>query len=468
MKTKPIYVGAAVICSLTCLMTAGGSFPGAVRKPGAPKPAPGTVTLYDPHAEHLWNQLHQALLVRTTPEGKALGQDEIDPLLWPQTRHLLVGPSHAKAIRLLDDFLMHGGEKQIRDPLKRAVLQHDLWTVFEWTAFPYGSHQGTEKYTAARRALQRRLAQAIRRLAFPSTTIAALPDNYAAAVKSRGFAAGYDPAHPARPFLPGDLFAPGGPWVCVGGPLDGPAPVALTHTHFFSGRSIFLISLHLPGGRKSTLAYLKKLNNVPSPWVLRKRKPDDAFRRRELLELTPDLPQFPVGTQVALVRQMVLLSDAGTLVASPLTESVQLRVYRRVNRVSDSHDERRKDQSFVELALGRPALFAGKAGGLHAVAADQPAYLALQFLTGYDDPFEKPAKKGHSFLMPVLETCVACHASESGIYSVNSFTHRFSRGYRPLVDLALWPSNVMDERRKVLEWKRDRYDWGLLQGLWAR
>jgi hypothetical protein len=457
MKTTHVGARIALAGLLICLLMAGRSLPGGGRAAGAPEPWQETVTIYDGQADHLWNRLHRALFVRTTPAGKTLGHDEVDPLLWPRTRHLLTGRSHEDAGRLLDEFLTRDGDRLIRDPLKRAVLQHDLWTVFEWTAYPYGHFYGTQEHGAARQALQRRLVQAIHRLAAAPSVIASLPDSYRAAVKSGAFATSYDSEHPERPFLPDNLFAANGPWVCVGGPLDGPAPVALAHSSFFSGRSAFLVFVRLPGGRAETLAYLDKLNHLPTPWALRSRKPNEEHRQ-DLLELRRDLPELPVGSQLALVRQMVLPTDTGELVATPVTESVQVRV--RLVGV-------RGGQSFTEFALRRSDLFAGKAGGLQLVPADAPAYLALQFVTGPEDPFEPSAEERVSHLMPVLETCRACH-TEPGIHSVHSFTRAFTGRHSPQVDLALWPSSVQDEQKKVLEWKRSQYDWGLFQGLSAR
>ena len=92
-------------------------------------PRPG---LYDPDPRHLWNRVHDQFHVRTAPDGTEWGHDTLDPLVWRETRHLLTGASHASALRVLDEFLRSGGERLVRDPIKRAVFQHDLWAIFDW------------------------------------------------------------------------------------------------------------------------------------------------------------------------------------------------------------------------------------------------------------------------------------------------------------------------------------------------
>ncbi|MBI5758067.1 MAG: hypothetical protein HZA46_06070 [Planctomycetales bacterium] len=449
----------ALCGSLICLIAAGKSFAEPGRDADASGRSQDAVTIYDSQADHLWNRLHQSLFVRTTSEGKALGHDVVDPLLWHQTKHLLSGPSHEEALRFLDEFLTRDGDKFVRDPLKRAILQHDLWTVFDWTAYPYGWPAAGDEYASARRALQRRLVPAIQRLALSQSAIDSLPDNYMAAVNSKAFPTQADSEHPGTPFLPADLLAPDASWVCVGGPRDVKTPVAPAHARFFSGRSMFLVFLRLPDGRKATLDYLDKLNNFPSPWNLRERR-KDGIHRLEMLNLSQELPQFPVGTQVALLRQMVLITDAGKLAVSPVTESLQLCVFRELTR---------NGQSFSELVLRRSDLFAGKAGGLRPTESDEPAYVALQFVTGYSDPFETTTDKQRSERTTVLKTCASCHP-EPGIYSVASFTRRHSA--RPTtgqpMDVTLWPTAVNTEQKKVLEWKQQQFDWGLFQGLSTR
>src|SRR5262245_59712139 len=48
--------------------------------------------VYDSNPDHLWNRLHRAFYVRTARNGEEYGHDELDPLLWDRTKHLLVGP----------------------------------------------------------------------------------------------------------------------------------------------------------------------------------------------------------------------------------------------------------------------------------------------------------------------------------------------------------------------------------------
>ncbi len=78
--------------------------------------------------------------------------------------------------------------------------------------------------------------------------------------------------------------------------------------HALWGRSAFRVFLRFSEGRKATVAYFAKLSDFPRPLLLI-REPN---RRKETLALSPDLPQFPVGTQTALVRQMLLIDNEGT------------------------------------------------------------------------------------------------------------------------------------------------------------
>jgi len=111
------------------------------------------------------------MFVRTGADGAVYGVDRVDPLLWSSSTYLLTGPSHDAFVRALDEFVRSGGERLSADPLKRALLQRDLWTVFDWLERRGGN--------AARGQddLRRPLARAIGRLALTRQQIQALRDN---------------------------------------------------------------------------------------------------------------------------------------------------------------------------------------------------------------------------------------------------------------------------------------------------
>src|SRR5438105_890349 len=109
---------------------------GAAPSPSSSPATQPTVTLYDSNPNHPWNRLHAALFARVAPDGHIFGLDQIDPLLWPESTHLLAGASYVQAIAALDEFLSTSADKLIQDPLRRAVLQSDLWAIFDWTTGP--------------------------------------------------------------------------------------------------------------------------------------------------------------------------------------------------------------------------------------------------------------------------------------------------------------------------------------------
>ncbi|HKX00199.1 MAG TPA: hypothetical protein VJN43_20840 [Bryobacteraceae bacterium] len=410
--------------------------------------------LFDSNPTHIWNRLHAALYERSDADGHGYGRDELDPLLWAQTRYLISGPSRDAAIRVMDEFLSGQAERLIRDPIKRAILQRDLWAVFDWLAERSGVNGG------ASRELETRIAAIMRRVALSEAEIRALQDNYAAAMGSRKFAERYDGAHRAQPFLPPDLFAPAGQWVPLG-TQDG-EPVALSHLYEVKGHSAFQVFLNLPGGRNETLEYLKKLSEYPRHWRFNaeRRGPDDP----ELIP-NPDVPQFPPGTQVALVRRMMLVDDQGRPAVTGVTESVQIRVYRAIAEEAPP-GTRRADrfQDGVEFRLSRAQLLRNQPGGLRAVEPGEKQFPVL-FSHGFD-LFEMKPEDGPigRHLLPVLQSCTQCH-QHAGILSMLSYTGSFS-GPRFSHPARLVEASAAEEGRRIVWRKRERYDWGLLEGLW--
>jgi hypothetical protein len=303
------------------------------------------------------------------------------------------------------------------------------------------------------------------RLALSDDEIRNVPNNYVAAVASDTFPRRFNEDRPDNAYLPTDLLKPDGSWICLtGGQRNEVA--AFEHVKFFAGRSTFLMFLRLPGGREKTREYLRNLNLFPQPWVVRKNSVIRArsgpasgqLRRNDVLQFNPKLPQFPVGTEVAFVRQMMAIGSDGNIVATPLTQSVQLRYYRRIGELPFS--ELGTTQVFHEWKLSRKRLFAGKTGGLHIEDDRQPALRSLQFVTGFSDPFESDELARH--LTPKGNLCNACHSGET-VRSINTFARAAQRSR--LKGPVLADTTPETERHRTIDWKQTQHEWGLFQGL---
>ena len=210
MRRFTFIVGAVLLCAAMTARAATGS------------------TIYDPNPKHLWNRLNETLFLRTAPDGKTFGLDELDILYWWTTTNLLEGASHGRAIWLLAEFNKTRGENLIDDPLKRALLQRDLWELFDWSAKPNASPKDGQ----ARHELQTGLVLAIQRLALTSNEITSLPDNYAKAE-----------ANTSLTNLPRGLSQTNGDWVNVRDADD--FLTKPTHVSQFNGHSIF--NVYFPG-----------------------------------------------------------------------------------------------------------------------------------------------------------------------------------------------------------------------------
>jgi hypothetical protein len=385
-----------------------------------PSPTQSVWSTYDPDTAHIWNRVFRQLYQRTDTDGKEYGTDELDPLLWFDTTHLLRGDSHRQAVKVLDEFLSTHAENQIHDPLKRALFQRDLWAVFDWAA------SQTASDSTEREALKIRLAEIIKRVALPREEILSLPDNYALAVESRSYPAAFEADHPEEGFLPPDLLQPDSAWLPMG--REG-GPVAMTHTaaEAFFGRSVFLVFLRSPEGRKGTLDFIKSLN-------------------------TDQHPVTASGSEVALVRRMLLIDDQGELVRSPFVETVQIRHFR-------------PGQTFYEFELSRERLFEGIAGGL------VPNHDLFMLFMGHGDVFKNPDFPNVRAAIP--DICKACHFLDSSDPDTGNtqtiISH--SRQRFPLPDNArpiLFATTLNEEAQTVIKWKQAHGTWKALETLWQQ
>jgi hypothetical protein len=397
--------------------------------------ADAPVAIYSSDPDHLWNRLYRAMAIRTL-DGVQYGADIAEP--YPDDFD-----SHKQLIATLDEFLGTQGERSLPGEARRALMLNDVWTAFDTSAV----HGDTE--------LRYRLARAIERLRMPISDVARLKDNYAEAVKSGKFPQDFDPAHPDIAFLPPDLFDPAGPWVQIG--ENGRDLAAPIHVRMVSGRSAFLVFIRCPGGRQATLSYLQRLNLYPTPWqpnagLLGTRYPDEQPVRMGVLKADPNTPQFPEGTVVALVRRMMVIDEKLEPVATPITQKVQFRVYRKLKAMTHEFDP---TQSACEFVMRRRELIAGTGGGLHPVSPGEREYQALLV----------PHERGNAsyFTGPVvLGTCAGCHREE-GIFSVRSYLGMFD--HNP-TNPQLLPANVPEYQGvETARWKKAQFNWGLLEGL---
>ncbi len=376
------------------------------------------VTIYDPDSDHVWNRLHEALFVR----GR-FGHDRLEPLLWADSKHLLEERSHQRTLSVLEEFIKSNAEKQIANPSKRAMLQRDLWLVFNWLDGHRNpndfedSKLTKDEVNAAERRLRRPLAELIGRLAFNPQEIRELPDNYRDAATSGLFAKSFDTENRDRPFLPSDLFAADGPWVCVGRDDGRTAPQHLRGENPFIN-SVFLVFVRLPTGRAAVADYLK------------------------------DRPSLPKGTQLALVRQAMLIDTSHRIVPSSLTESVQLRV------IGESRDK----TSEFEFQLSRSQLFAGRAGGLRPSTKDDRDF-KTGFLSHKWDEIERSVATGtlpSGRMLPLLR-CSVCHSAR--VPDLRSSEEGIGQ------KVYLTPRPALDVAAATIKWRESQPNWASLKQL---
>jgi hypothetical protein len=395
------------------------------------KPPSDRFAPYATDPDHLWNRLHRALFVRVAADGSR-HIHSIDPLLYRGSTFLLEGEPHRLAASLLDEFLLGPEVKSIDDPLQRLVFQRDLWAAFDnlaWYPDEWVHHSRHEPATVA---LRTRLAKVIGHLALSDSEFNALPDNYALAVESKQFPATHDPQHPERPFLPTDLFDFAGPWVR----FHETTPEPMTPRHFdgAGGRAVHIVFLNLPAGREATEKYLRDLPRGPTQ-------------------------QFPPGTMVAMVRRALAVDRSAKVRVTPVTELVQLRVYRRIP------EERRAnlngdfgEQDVYEFVLDRGKLFAGQ-HGLRSVGPDEPAE---SFARSEGDPFVRnDVRPAGQPVEAQLKSCIQCHQAP-GIFSVASM----ARGLQKKGETEFFRTYAWDvELKFTVRAKVKQFDWGLLRGL---
>lgn len=175
------------------------------------------------------------------------------------------------------------------------------------------------------------------------------------------------------------------------------------------------------------------------------------------------MPQFPKGTQVALLRQAFLINTKGKIVPTTMTESLQLRVHHTItpspNYIHYTNGPSSHDQDFFQLRMRRSELFAHRGGGLTAVHPGEKEYAT--FSTHGTDAFESADPFNKEGV--VLESCRVCH-SDSGIHSVQNRTQwirgQQGDGQNGSADPIAWETKVTIVR------KQQQPEFKLLKRLW--
>jgi len=406
------------------------------------------------------------------------GGDTMGLLAWPQTRYYAEPGTFARAEPLLEEFISTHGERLIDDPLKRAFLQRDLWAVFDHLAGQniarygdgdlirrgalnrdvYGDEPGEVPFDdpealERRGILCRKLAVIIQRLALPAAVIQALPDNYAAAIRSGRFTSRHDFDCQSNYLPPGLLTRPE-EWVEIDTSSE-----SLPHLHqegqidyvawSIRGRSYYRIFWRFPGGREAVEEYLKYLREEGVDW--------EKTARNGRILLKSDVRQIPVGTEAAIAQFMIVLDDRLVPVPTRLVESLRVSVYKNVDGTPDPATNTGLGLIGLVYAAQRRLLFDNlKQGGLARASDNAPTYQVL--LSGHED-------WGHfGRQQSVIQTCVHCHMhwkEKTGVFSLNSIFSFLPDGGMPGIVIPMGFGDIRPYPRpqRIARWKQRQEDY---------
>lgn len=206
---------------------------------------------------------------------------------------------------------------------------------------------------------------------------------------------------------------------------------APTHVSAFDGHSIFCVMLHLPDGRQAAISYLDKLRSFAQServWVYQTNRFSwvSTNSPREVLELNPNLPQFPTNTQWALVRRMCVIDADGNIQTTPIVESIQARRYLAFTPPTTVMVTNRNGfvvpvpvppQTFSEFQMNRR-----RNCELRQVAKAEKGFTTVHFMGKGIDLFESSFRNSSNeqpdsatLQSTVLKTCVECHSAR-GIF----------------------------------------------------
>jgi hypothetical protein len=415
--------------------------------------------IYDADPDHLWNRLFCAFYVRESnlpaapggpPVRRLEGGDWIDFFGWSGTTYWSEPATCQRINALLDEFLATHGERLIDDPLKRTIMLRDLWAAYDFFVGQNILRFGTPEDLQRRDEVARKLAEIVAALAPTADQIAALPDNYTAAVASGRFAA--DHANDPRiDYLPPGLLADPQEWI----EMDFYQPdlhedlsgrFITLHTRSYRGRSYFRIFYRWPGGRDELAAYLRYLDDEGIDW---RRAAQLGF-----IQLKPDVRQFPAGTQVALVQFMMTLDQTLRPTPTPIVESLRLRTFPDPAGGESTPTNTGLGMNVYEYTLKRRLLFDDLShGGLAREPDEQPQYRVIM------QPRRDGADWGAEGRTQTLrQQCLACHTGDGvGVRSLPSIVNMggFDAGAQLGVAISLAADQPSPRGTRAAKWKTE-------------
>lgn len=416
------------------------------------------LAIYHSDPQHVWNRLFAALYTRESnlpakagsePIRRLEGGDYIDFLAWGGSVYWSQKATTERLTRLLDEFLDDRAANPHAEPLKRALMLRDLWAAHDFYTEQNMRRVGSLEVRRRRAAIARRLAEAIHSLALPKAAIAALPDNYAAALRSGHFTKQQD-FEKNRDYLPPGLFTEPDTWVEV----DFHQPnihedlfdrFITLHARAYRGRSYFRIFYQFPGGRQSLQKYLARLDKEGVDW---RQAAQDGF-----ILLKKDAPQIPVGTEVALVQLMMTLDDQLQPTPTRIVESIRHRAFRNVDGSPLPKTNTGLGMHVSEYTLKRRMLFDNLTnGGLQREPDDAPLYRII---------FQPPDAPdwGTDRRKVLHQQCADCHMSPRGnrigVHSMPSIVNMggFDAGAQLGIVHVLKPNRTGTRGKRAARWK---------------
>jgi len=383
--------------------------------------------LYDSDPQSLANRVFAAFYIRTSniptkrggePVRRIEGGDGIDFLAWPGSDYWSSVETCQRLSSLLDECLADPARLRPADPLRRAILQRDLWAPFDFLLSRNIAREGDKATRQRRDAVCRKLAAVIRGLTLSKAEIQALPDTYALAIKSGRFASEHR-FDPQLDYLPPGLATTSDGWQEIDffQPTDIHEDIQerfiTLHTRNYKGRSYFRVFYRFPGGRPALEEYLKYIDTSAIDWR--------RSAQRGFIQVRDGAQQIPVGTEVALVQNLITLDDDLRPTPTRIVESVRLRVFRNVDGGPEPPTNTGVGMNVSEFTMKRRLLFDGlKQGGLEREPDDRPLYRVI-FMG------EKAPDWGDvGRTLTLVQDCRRCHtgAGQIGVQTIFSLIHQ--------------------------------------------